>query len=324
MAMCGVKQDKRKYAWQFMKAAKPFMIKNDSDGLGYAASSPSGLFGERWLDVWSAFKVKGRVDHDKNVVDMFGDALIGGEPMYSDFGDTDSQYNADALIYHSRMATCGLNLDNVHPFVEKDTALIHNGVISNPEDFKLERSTCDSEAILVSYLDKFVNYEPDRIQEMENELEGYYACAVLTTDKDDTRVLDIFKSKSASLVCAYIPEIGATVFCTSEEIIRRTLKALQWAKPTEVFTVKEGYHLRFDCETGELLSLTEYQTDEYGYGNSDGYGYNSPMTGPTRDWYEGYRKDSSVDMDEEGEYIDDEPEDLVDIIEIGSLKKSIA
>ena len=57
------------------------------------------------------------------------------QDSYNFFGEKVERNQARGIILHTRMATCAINLTNVHPFIDPvDTpqiALIHNGGISN-------------------------------------------------------------------------------------------------------------------------------------------------------------------------------------------------
>ena len=310
MAMAGLKEENRKAAWQFIKAARTFMTANDPHGLGYAASCENGIFGERWVNPNTAFKHREQAPHDLRIIAQLGDA-VASEQHYNSFGDITYQYHADAIIYHSRYATCSKGLKNTHPFVSNNTALIHNGVISNSRELKNITSTCDSECILNEYVDKFVNYDPTRIEAVADNLSGYYACCVLTEDAEGTRVLDIFKDSGASLYCAYIKKLDAVVYCTSGEIITKTLKRLQWGGVTAIHTVNEGYLIRINCETGDVMSKHEFDCDVSYSDKSDTlYPYES---GYSR--YSGTKK-SIWDQYRELEKSDNKDPDLTELSEI--------
>jgi hypothetical protein len=219
LMIAGLTEDKQAAAYRFMLAALPGLTKDDKDGVGYAASAigSGDLFGERWLKPAAAFKRRSPLsERDIAAQEAFGLA-VEVEESYNAFGDITRPFSS--IVLHTRMATCGVNLANVHPFVSEDTALAHNGVISNPEKFKRHLSTCDSEAILSSYLECGVDQVSDSIQETAGALEGYYACGVLARDRDEERILDIFKSDGASLCVAWVKQLNTWVFCTRPEIL---------------------------------------------------------------------------------------------------------
>ena len=134
MIICGIPENKQKLAAKFIRKSVPFMTKNDQDGLGYVAHGKDGMFGERWLNVESAFQNRSRYSKSQSVLnDFFGSAVSGDYENYTKFGKG-SLSNARSILFHTRYATCDKNMTNTHPFVIDDTALIHNGVVLNDED----------------------------------------------------------------------------------------------------------------------------------------------------------------------------------------------
>lgn len=141
---------------------------------------------------------------------------------------------------------------NVHPFVRGETALIHNGVITNCEDLQMLQSTCDSEVILNEYVDANVSEEPNKIQSVVNKLSGWYACAVLTKNTKHGWVLDVFKDDYTPLYYAFIEELNTPVICTSREVIELTARLLQFTIK-DVFKIPGLSFMRFDAQNGSLL-----------------------------------------------------------------------
>lgn len=256
MMFAGLGANKQTAANRWIGAALPFLKENDKDGVGYAAVTHAGeLFGERWVKSSEAFEVRQEFGQaDQELARRLGGAVTVS-PSYNRFGAVGLDYSA--IILHTRYATCVVNLANTHPFVSDDTALIHNGVISNARDLKLKTSTCDSEAILNSYLDNGVDQVPSSIQNTAKELQGYYACAVLARDREGVRVLDIFKDTSANLHVCYVKALDAYVYCTSAEILRKVSKVsrMKISAPREI---NAGHLIRLDARTGETVSITAF------------------------------------------------------------------
>jgi hypothetical protein len=258
----GVKKSKRILNAKFLMASLPFMSKTDNDGLGYAAGDGTNLWGERWLNNHSAFKTRngyGKIAAKMNSV--FGDALTTNEKEYNSFGQG-KMVNASSILLHTRKATCSKNIMNTHPFVIDDTALIHNGVISNSskvmEEFKeTQVSTCDSEAILQEYLYNGVNLDPEQIKNVSDMIDGWYVVGVISKNKDGRQVVDVFKCDNSSLQVAWIKELENFVFCTTMDILEKTAKAAGM-KILESNTLKGGYLFRFDAVTGEKLAQVEF------------------------------------------------------------------
>jgi glucosamine 6-phosphate synthetase-like amidotransferase/phosphosugar isomerase protein len=158
------------------------------------------------------------------------------------------------------MATCGKGIENTHPFVQGETALIHNGVINNAHMLKNVTSTCDSETILNEYIDRDVAGNPDSIQGVADALRGYYACGVVTK-ANGRQVVDIFKDARANLVVGYVKALGAYVYCTTEEILRKTARACGMTVGS-VSRVNAGYHIRIDAVTGEVLFAKRFKSEQ--------------------------------------------------------------
>lgn len=257
MMIAGLKTEvAEKDLWKFLVAAVPFMSANDKDGMGYAAIGKDGLFGERWLNPKDAFNYRTQFSKRDAEIEKEFQGALDGTKRYNKFGKVSDAF---AVIFHSRMATCGVNLENTHPFVSSDgsTALIHNGVVNSQEVSNLS-STCDSELILNSYMGADVRINPNNIQTIGNQISGSYACGVLTKDSSGKDVLDIFRNDTNMLYAAYVKELDAIVYCTTSEIIRNTCKKLKW-KHGSIFKVTAEKLIRIDAKTGKFMSQHEFE-----------------------------------------------------------------
>ncbi len=257
--IAGVKPEvASKKLWDFLIAVSPFMSANDRDGLGYAAQSAEyGLWGERWFNPKDAWKYrKTATTEEIRLAAHFKGALTKPD-RYNKFGIQDPS-KTHAVLLHSRMATCDRTLDNVHPFIRGNTALVHNGVIRNDHLLKKITSTCDSECILNEYVDNGVTEDPNAIQAVAKALRGYYACGILTQGTDGKQYMDIFRNPTARLVCMYVTELDANVFCTTEEIVRNACKALKWTC-SSALQFKDEMMIRLDAVTGDLISKHTFQ-----------------------------------------------------------------
>lgn len=189
------------------KAVKPLTL-SDNDGLGLVMMGDNGLGVERWLKP-SDFPNTNEVPPE---LVKYAALLPGGYNMEGNI----SQTGIYCLGIHSRKATSAKNLENVHPFIREEIALIHNGIISNHELFAKEVSTCDSEALLSLYLEHGVKDDLAKIQAVSDAVRGWFAFMVFNPV---TQSLDIVKDSSTSLYFASVKNVG-TVFCTSETIIK--------------------------------------------------------------------------------------------------------
>lgn len=340
--MSGIKPTKIKQAWELAKALAPYMSKNDDDGFGYAAITKKGdVFVERWLDNDQAFRFKAGNKADKELKQSMGPAMEEYENGYSSVG-TINKNEAVAIILHARMATCAKDLKNVHPFVVNNQALIHNGVISNHDQVirkydteNTRLSTCDSEAIAFSYAANDVINNPDNIKQVGLDLRGYYACAVLGKDDNGQPYMDIFKSASASLYAAYVPQIGGLVYCTSLDILKAAVKECGFIY-YQPYKIKSELLLRHNAVTGSGKIVAEFKEQGYGYTNSYGswendyaYGYSTRSYGSSTSSSNGntssVTKDSKPDglsweeyLDKRGGASSDENETVGEIIDTTS------
>lgn len=275
MMMAGIAPSKTRLAWEFMQASVKHMSKVDNDGLGYVASAKGELFGERWIKNSDAFKKRELVDAiDKNIMQTLGKA-VSVKSTYNFFGNRRLSLQANAIMLHTRMATCGISIENTHPFVLGDTAMIHNGIINNVSELKQLQSTCDSECILNEYIDLNVQEYPDTINDVAAKLKGYYAVGVLS-QVDNVPYLDIFKCDRANLVVGYVKELDTYVFCTLADILKKTAKDAKM-HVTNIHHVNPGYLIRLNAITGERISVTEFDYTQsqpkYNFNNTK---WNSP------------------------------------------------
>jgi hypothetical protein len=170
--------------WQSMSAT-------ERDGFGAAWISPDGKIGY----------VKS--SHPTLLPDLpkFCSAFSEGNGLPSNGGE---------LIIHGRTATCGVNVENTHPMLGTNSALVHNGVVSSRRYHNTD-TTCDSELLLHAW-------KQDGIDAVAADITGYYAFAILQRIKGKT-VLDVVRDDRASLKCGKIGRDG-WVFATTEELLR--------------------------------------------------------------------------------------------------------
>lgn len=248
---------------EFSHAAFPHLTEQDNDAFGYVAVAKStGMFGERWTSMADVFK--SHTSYSKQDLGLLH-ALSGqlDVPRKNNTHNTFGQKASDVhtIMLHGRYATCGKGLENAHPFVSKvegvKHAMIHNGVISNSLALNLNRtSTCDSEVILNLYTDNNVATDASRIQTVADSLQGWYAAGVIS-EQDDRFILDVFRDAQAPLYVAWVTELDTMVFCTSEEIIRKTCKDVDMHHGN-IFKVASETLTRIDCESGKILDKTTF------------------------------------------------------------------
>lgn len=261
MIMGGIKKANVDKAWRFVKAIGPHMSKGNTDGIGYTAVDSNGdMFGQRWHNNWQFMKKAGVMVSEPDKLLQYNDFLSETTSYYSagptslnsnDFGNVNYQ-DMVAITLHTRYATSGKGFENTHPFVypEQDTSLIHNGVIGNYKQFDLKVSSCDSEAILISYLKNQVNLDSNNILKLAGELSGYFMCGVFSRDGEGNRILDMFKH-SANLYASYVKELDTVVFCTSDDDIKSSCEDLGFTY-TKPKNVRQDIMIRMNPFTGEM------------------------------------------------------------------------
>lgn len=269
-----IADEKRELILEFTRRMAVKMSISNSDGLGYAAVDADGkLFGERWLRN-SDFWVDPIEPQEDEMARLFGNVATtykyngeyyGGayeHSEYSRFGEGGLE-NAAAITLHARMATSGKGHANTHPFFyeQEDAALIHNGVIQNTEDFKFRVSTCDSESILLSYLENEVNLDATKIQDMANSLVGYYVAAMFARDAEGKRVLDIAKANNNNLSGVWVPEFDTYVISTSNKDIQDVLDTMRLNR-IGMMDFKDGCFMRIDPISGSVLTTATFTAGE--------------------------------------------------------------
>lgn len=253
---------------------KHMSIRND-DGLGYSMLTKEGkLSGCRWLDNNDAFRDFTSVP--KESFTLANEEYKGVlEPMipikFGTFGEEHPHLdNMRAITLHTRFATCAKTFENVHPFVSPDgnTTLIHNGVIRNHESLTKITSTNDSETILHQYLKHDVTNNIDAIQNVADDLKGYYACAVFSKQANGEVILDIFKEDQARLSGVLIKELGQVVFTTDFEDIKATCKELGLTI-SQIYKFKDNHIIRLNPLTGKVIDHRSFKSSgKYEYSGS--------------------------------------------------------
>jgi len=241
---------------KFIKAIAPLISASNKDGLGYAAVNSSGeLYGERWLVNHKAFTP---IIPKRSISNLFPGLTTGSaeDVEYNKFGNSTLE-EAASITLHTRYATSAKGFSNTHPFVDKDTSLIHNGVIDNYTDWKL-KSTNDSEAILRAYLQHDVGNNFSNAGGMLSDLIGYYVAAVYSRDSEGKRILDIFKGNNNALFGAWVDELNTYVLSSSGTDITTACQQLGFTCG-EITGFKDGIAMRLDIDTGLMEDYFEFK-----------------------------------------------------------------
>lgn len=264
----GITDETTENAWKLIKELSEEMSLSDDDGFGYAALDAEGnMFGERWFNPKDAFKTRDKnppkeAEVEKTFKGFLKSAKkVSDKPMYNDFGNV-HETSLRCAILHARKATCAKTMENLHPFVIGDFALIHNGVIHNTAELTQKVSTCDSECILNEYIKHDVVNNLKNVQKMVDKLDGYYACAVIGKQADGRKIIDVFRDSAAKLRGYYIKELNQVVFGTTGH--SETYGPIPSACKDIHFTITEEFEIpnhkivRMDAMTGEVLDSMDF------------------------------------------------------------------
>jgi glucosamine 6-phosphate synthetase-like amidotransferase/phosphosugar isomerase protein len=245
---------------EFMKAASVPMSAYDRDGIGYSAiNSQNQLFMEKWHNN-SKFLDTDTVLDSATIAALqpFKSRLPSLSTNYTSYGNV-TRNDIKTVTMHTRMATCGKTFENTHPFIDQETSLIHNGVLTNAHELNLNKvSTCDSEVALQLYLNSNLS-TTEKALTIQNglldKLKGYWAFGILAKNQDGDYILDVVR-EGASLYWCEIPEMGknCTVFATTEAIIVSSLMVLGLPKREKIYALTESNLSRFNAITGALVA----------------------------------------------------------------------
>jgi hypothetical protein len=268
LTVAGITEETSEQAWKFIKKMAKEMSFQNNNGLGYAAVDDHGkLYAERWLYNSDAFDDDNRkpfTDLEWQTLNKFK-GMLRKNQKYNCFGKKlIDESKLRSITLHARMATSGREFYNTHPFIDvkTQTSLIHNGVIHNAEKIGLHQSTCDSEAILNLYTTYEVMNKPEAIQDVVDELEGYFACGVLSKMQDGTVILDLFRDDSAQLSAAFIDELNTVVFSTSSIDITTACSSERLTLSSS-FEVASNTMLRLNALTGDVMGVYKFKKKAY-------------------------------------------------------------
>lgn len=271
----GLEEPERKKAeaivWKLLTKISGYMTKYDDDGFGYAAIGGGELYGERWFNPSHAWRLR-QITLPKRY-----EEIIDGSPNgWNHFGPRRPK-QMNAVIAHARKATGPKHLQNVHPFVKENIALIHNGIIHTDAAKNTDCHTgpgatdyCDSMAILSSYLKKEVPFEFDNIKEAIEDLSGSQACLVLGHDgmtwymdawRNEGSTLSILKVQNGDKTFAHIFATDPThVFEAIKDVNAiKDLGADLWTQT--LWKLTAGKAVRFNALTGEIIAVQDFRSE---------------------------------------------------------------
>jgi len=176
-------------AWQNMALT-------EHDGYGAAWISPSG-----------------RLQYVKSSTPSLEDIQIEPLPFVKGFKKLHGKLasNGGELIIHGRTATNDICLENCHPMLDGQAALIHNGVVDS-EVYDLTETSCDSEYIMKAWNDK-------GLESVAANISGYYAFAHLQADAKGGALLSIVRDSKAQLRVGKLLGQGVA-FATTDTLLK--------------------------------------------------------------------------------------------------------
>ena len=176
-------------AWQCMALT-------ERDGYGAAWISPSG-----------------RLQYVKSSTPSLEDIQIEPLPFVKGFKKLHGKLasNGGELIIHGRTATNDICLENCHPMLDGQAALIHNGVVDS-EVYDLTETSCDSEYIMKAWNDK-------GLESVAANISGYYAFAHLQADAKGGALLSIVRDSKAQLRVGKLLGQGVA-FATTDTLLK--------------------------------------------------------------------------------------------------------
>jgi glutamine phosphoribosylpyrophosphate amidotransferase len=219
--------ENKEKAEKFIELSIPIISKSDNDGLGVMRLGENKIYIQKWLEIPS------KLETSNNLVSSYLKAL-----QIESYEKGVKPSHLDAIAIHARQATCGINIENTHPFYENGTALIHNGIIRNVNLTDNKISTCDSEVLLRRYIDYDIKNSKDLITDINKMLEsinGYYAAVIFNTNG----IVDIFCDNMATLSLAKIHSLGIVIATTSlliQQVAKRSHLKITYCYPLKSFT----------------------------------------------------------------------------------------
>lgn len=214
----------------------------DKDGFGYAILDKRGnVGGERTLNVETFRALRG------NVNDRAVHKLSFVNKQNNVYGKINVN-SAKAFVAHGRYSTNDVSLENTHPFVHKDFALFHNGVVQDAGKGVSKKdltTTCDTE-ILYHY------WQRKGLSDITKNVTGYYALAIL----ESSGLLHIIRDDQAELWITHIKSIDSYMIATTPDILEEVCKKMRWnCEPPE--PIVDNKHIVFNGN--EVVSENDFK-----------------------------------------------------------------
>ena len=219
-------------------AAHKVIGQTERDGFGYAQAGASGLRA-KFVDP----KEYRGIDCLANLYKRAGKGAGAFATAYRT--SIEGAYKPDkSMMIHGRTATCGISLENVHPFRRNGWTLAHNGVCGYAgEDKKAHaKVTCDSQHLLICMADNTPNIK--RKEDLEN-ITGYAAFLALNPQGK----LFVAVDDTATLF-AGITSKGRWIFGTKPTIVEAIADAWN-CKGVDAYPIDAWTWLEFEAAGGD-------------------------------------------------------------------------
>jgi hypothetical protein len=237
----------KRYADAGLQAAAEVITRTERDGFGFAQARLRG----RFLDPADFRSLTALPDLRR---------LAGAEGLkafaVADQAEQESTYhNQHATIAHGRTATCGVTLNNVHPFRHKGWTLAHNGVVTWNGDNSHEHknASCDSQHLLYC-LTEHPNDE-DKQKDALLEISGYAAFMAISP----TGRLIVAVDATARLY-AGITNKKRWIFGTTPEIVEAIADAWK-CRNVEAFKIHPWSWISFPA-SGAMPGISKWKHAE--------------------------------------------------------------
>ena len=219
-------------------AAHKVISLTERDGFGYAQAGVSGLRA-KFVDP----KEHKGIDCLSNLYRRAGKGAGAFATAYRT--SIEGAYKPhQSMIIHGRTATCGISLENVHPFRRKGWTLAHNGVCgyAGKDQGEHSKTTCDSQHLLICMADNTPTKK--RKEDLQN-ITGYAAFLALNPQGK----LFVAVDDTASLY-AGITSKGRWIFGTNAKIVEAIADAWK-CKGVNAYPIDSWTWLEFEAAGGD-------------------------------------------------------------------------
>jgi len=225
-------------------AAHKIIATTERDGFGYAQSGSTGLRA-KFVD---PKEYKG-IDCLPNLYKRAGKAAGAFSTAFRT--SVEGNYRPHgSMIIHGRTATCGISLENVHPFRRKGWTLAHNGVIGyDGKGEGHDKVSCDSQHLLICMAD---NTPTEKRKEDLRDVTGYAAFLALNPQGKMFVAVD-----DTARLYAGITSKGRWIFGTTEKIVEAIADAWK-CKGVTAYPIDAWTWLEFDPASNSEPELSEW------------------------------------------------------------------